>query len=176
MPGLVAFVAIVFGIYGLVWEVLAGKVFAATLAIIGVIGVYVMTYDERKNDYNNVGRELTILFNRLRDLYRTAKSCPDVELDRIAQERAEIEVEFYRLAISRQILLSDWYAHYKFFWQHQIDWIDEQKKFRLFRDKLPLSFMVIMALLLLIVGAGIARHWACDCAAEPTVAEQSPAD
>ncbi|AWN16176.1 hypothetical protein SALB1_1978 [Salinisphaera sp. LB1] len=56
---------------------------------------------------------------------------------------------------SKQILFSDWYAHYKFFWQHQIEWIDEQKQFTFWRDKVPLSFSLacLVALISIIVGA-----------------------
>ena len=64
-------------------------------------------------------------------------------------ELAQIELEFNSNCISKQILFSDWYAHYKFFWQHQIEWIDEQKHFRFWRDKLPLSFMVVCLLSLI---------------------------
>ena len=53
--------------------------------------------------------------------------------------------------MSKQILFSDWYAHYKFFWQHQIEWVDEQKKFDFFRDKVPLSLYVFIAALILMV-------------------------
>lgn len=139
-PGLISFVAIAMGIYGLIWEVLAGKVFAGTLAVIGVIGVYILNYDEKKAEYERVGIEMTRLFNRLRDLYRTAKDCDSAELAVCKDQLEKIENEFYPLAISKQIMFSDWWAHYKFFWQQQIDWIDEQKRFTLFRDKLPLSF------------------------------------
>ena len=62
-------------------------------------------------------------------------------------------------ALAMQILFSDWYAHYKFFWQYQIDWVDEQKKFKLFRDKLPLSFMFWMVVLLGGVVVYVGRHW-----------------
>lgn len=166
VPGFVSFVAILFGILGLVWEVLAEAPFAAALTVLGVIGVYVTSYDEKKSEYAVVGQELTNHFNRLRDLYRTAKACPDEQLEEISRERRGIENELTRLAISRQILFSDWYAHYKFFWQHQIDWIDEQKQFRLFRDKLPLTLMLAVAAITLIVAFGAYEYWDNECFVE----------
>jgi hypothetical protein len=36
-------------------------------------------------------------------------------------------------------------THYKFFWQHQIEWIDEQKQFTFWRDKVPLSLSLTLA-------------------------------
>lgn len=148
-PGLISFVAIAMGIYGLIWEVLAGKFFAGTLAVIGVIGVYILNYDERKADYEHIGNEMTRLFNRLRDLYRKAKVCSESELPDCASQLTAIENEFYPLAISKQIMFADLWAHYKFFWQQQIDWVDEQKSFTLLRDKLPLSFTVMVILVAL---------------------------
>jgi hypothetical protein len=53
--------------------------------------------------------------------------------------------------MTKQICFSDWDAHYKFFVQMQIDWIDEQKQFNLFADKVPLSFMIVV-LAVLIMG------------------------
>ncbi|MEC6126925.1 MULTISPECIES: hypothetical protein [Acinetobacter] len=47
--------------------------------------------------------------------------------------------------MSKQILFSNWYAHYKFFWEHQISWMDEQLKFRFIRDKIPLSLIFILS-------------------------------
>jgi hypothetical protein len=68
-----------------------------------------------------------------------------LELQRIK----DIENEYYANSISKQIFASDWYAHYKFFWQHQIDWIDEQLKFKFFKDKIPLSIIIIFFVLII---------------------------
>ena len=163
-PGLISFVAIAMGIYGLIWEVLAGKVFAGTLAVTGVIGVYILNYDEKKAEYERVGIEMTRLFNRLRDLYRTTNVCSEAELPDCEARLTAIESEFYPLAISKQIMFSDWWAHYKFFWQQQTEWIDEQKHFTLLRDKLPLSFTVTVVLsTIALVGAAIWARSTAGC-------------
>ena len=65
------------------------------------------------------------------------------------------EDDYYSSCQSKQILFSDWYAHYKFFWQHQIDWVNEQKKFRFIRDKLPLTF----SLTVVVVLVGLVVWW-----------------
>lgn len=44
-----------------------------------------------------------------------------------------------------------WYAHYKFFYQMQHDWIDEQLKFSLWKDKLPRSFAFLVVVVALAV-------------------------
>lgn len=143
VPGLISFIAIAMGIYGLVWETLAGKVFAATLAVTGVVGVYILMYDARKSEYERVGVELTRIFNRLRGLIGTAKTCSDADLPGCEAELLAIQGEYPGLAISKQILFSGWWAHYKFFWEMQVGWIDEQLHFRLLRDKIPLSFLMV---------------------------------
>jgi len=68
-----------------------------------------------------------------------------------------IQQEFFSAGETKQILFADWYAHYKFFWQHQIEWIDEQKHFRFWRDKVPLSFSFTIGALLLGLAAGAGR-------------------
>ena len=100
-PGLISFVAIAMGIYGLVWDVLAGKVFAATLAVIGVVGIYVLLYDDKKDDYASAGTELTKLLNRLRNLYREAETCSEDDLVGVEAQLNIIEKEYYPLAISK---------------------------------------------------------------------------
>jgi hypothetical protein len=73
---------------------------------------------------------------------------PDTaNLTSFINEHDRIQKDSLELGIAKQIFLSDWYAHYKFFWQMQTDWLDEQLHFRLVRDKLPLGFT------LLVVGA-----------------------
>ena len=157
MPGFISFVAIAMGVYGLVWETLAGKVFAATLAVTGVMGVYILMYDARKSEYERVGVELTKILNRLRSLIGTAKTCPDADLPTCEAELRAIQAEYPGLAISKQILFSGWWAHYKFFWEAQVGWIDEQLHFGLFRDKVPLTLWVTLAVGLLATVAAVAR-------------------
>ena len=140
MPGLINFVSMAFGIYALIYDQLSAKYLSAALLVIGLVGLYISFYDHKKSEYEKAANKLTCLFNQLRDLYREAQSSSSVSVEH--QDRLkEIEREYYASCISKQILFSDWYAHYKFFWQYQIDWVDEQKKFRLVRDKIPLSLI-----------------------------------
>lgn len=141
MPGWIGFFSTAFGIYALVFEQLSGKFLAATLSIIGICSFYITQYDRDKSKYDQAGAKLTTIFNGLRDNYRALKSYEGSDLTPFYNRFKELEGEYYSSNISKQILFSDWYAHYKFFWQHQIDWIEEQKRFRFWRDKIPLSLM-----------------------------------
>jgi SMODS and SLOG-associating 2TM effector domain 6 len=146
-PGMIGFVSLAIGILSLVFEPLSAKGPAAALAIAGVMGLYISLYDHKKMEYERAGPELTQLFNELRALYRSVQAQGD--LDSGLAELQAIETAYYGIAISKQILFSDWYAHYKFFAQFQID-CDEQKHFT-WRDKVPLSLIVVVVLM--VIGA-----------------------
>lgn len=142
IPGLITFASIALGIIGLVIEQLAQKLPAAILTVIGVSGLYISAYDKQKSQYQEVGTRLTEIFNELRTLYRSVQDGENIVF---AQCRLkELEDEYYKISLSKQIFLSDWLAHYKFFWQMQIDWINEQKNFNFWRDKMPLSLTLII--------------------------------
>lgn len=149
LPGLIAFFSTALGIYALVFDELSTKFISASVLVFGVIGMYVFLNDEKKEQYNTTGIELTRLFNESKRLYCRAKAGDQSDVATLTEELATIEQSYYKVGISKQLLFSDWYAHYKFFWQHQIDWIDEHKNFSLFRDKLPLSFMFFVVVVLL---------------------------
>lgn len=141
-PGLISFISMAFGIYALALDGLTTKFLSASFIVLGVIGLYISFYDSKKSSYESSGIELTKLFNELSKLYRNVKNADDHQLQEFEQELKDIENRYYSNCSSKQILFSDWYAHYKFFWQHQIDWVDEQKHFTFFRDKIPLSFSI----------------------------------
>lgn len=141
-PGWIGFISTAVGIFGLVYESLSAKVPSAILLIAGVCALYISFY--RSREYEDAAIKQTQLFNRLRDLYRSVKAGADIAASDITFKN--IEAEFYTVAISRQVFLSDWYAHYKFFAQMQTDWMDEQLHFRLWKDKIPLSAKVTIIL------------------------------
>jgi len=144
-PGWIAFLSLSIGVFALVYEPLSNTFVGASVVVLGIAGLYVSLYDGDKLSYEQHGIKLTKLFTELRDLYRDIKSSTsDGDLPGLQARLKSLEREYYDTGTSKQILFSDWYAHYKFFWQHQIDWIDEQKHFRLFRDKLPLSLMLVL--------------------------------
>jgi hypothetical protein len=153
-PGLVGFVSLTVGVYALMYEPLNSKWIAATLVVLGIVSLYITNYDHNKLAYSKEGERLTALFYRLRDLYRDVQAAADC--DDLSEFRDSLEAcqeDFFVSSETKQIMFSDWYAHYKFFWQHQIAWIDEQLKFKFLRDKVPLSFTGFVFALL--VGACI---------------------
>lgn len=144
-PGLISFLSMAFGIISLAVENSPTKLISSGFVVLGVIGLYVSMCDHEKLKYEQCGVALTKLFNELKDLYLNAKATDEkADFSDLAAKLSELESKYYDSCMSKQILLSNWYAHYKFFWEHQIDWIDEQLKFRFFRDKVPLSLWFLL--------------------------------
>ena len=152
-PGWISFISTAVGILGLVIDSLSTKLVSAIFLIVGIMTFYFNTYDSKKGDYEKVGGKLTSLFSQLKTLYFDVKGDNSSSDFQFYKDRlSDIENEFYQNSISKQILFSNWYAHYKFFWEMQIDWITEQRKFSLFRDKIPLSFTVFFTLVIIALG------------------------
>ena len=148
-PGWISFISIAFGIYSLAFKELSTSFLSASFTVLGVVGLYVSMYDAKKSDYEKAGVELTKIYNQLRALYYSVQSKSDSDdLTNLISEYQQLESQYYSVGLSKQILFSDWYAHYKFFWQHQIEWVDEQKNFSFFRDKVPLSFYMFVVVLI----------------------------
>lgn len=146
VPGLIGTASTVVGVYALVYDTLSAKGLSATLVVLGIIGLMIAFYDKEKNRYELEGKELTRLFNRLKSLYSDVKNAAPEEIEGHTSELRAIEHEYENIGISKQILFSGWFAHLKFFGEHQIEWIDEQKQFKLFRDKIPASLATAVIL------------------------------
>jgi len=161
IPGLIGFLSTAFGIFSLISEKLSEKHLSAAFIVFGLIALYTTFYESNKVKYSESANKLTQLFNELRDLYRSVQSYDGDDFCPFISQLQEIEKKYYETTISKQIIFSDWYAHYKFFWQYQIEWVDEQKKFKLFRDKLPLSLMIWVLLLLSAIGMVAVQSFMC---------------
>lgn len=142
VPAVIGFASTAIGIYSLFVDVLAKNWVSATFIVLGILGLSIAFYDHKKERYAEAGAKLTEIFSRLKRLYFETKSAADTDLTRLQSQLEALENEAAAHSISDQILFSGWFAHYKFFWEQQIEWIDEQKRFRFWRDKLPLSFIV----------------------------------
>ena len=160
VPGFIGFVSTAVGVFGLVFDLLSTKTLSAAFIVLGIMGISITLYDQKKEKYAEAGTKLTQIFNRLKALYFNVKAAQEIDLAKFEQELESIEVDYGKIGISDQMLFSGWLAHYKFFWEHQIDWIDEQKHFKFFRDKLPLSFTA-SALLAFVIVVLVIIHWFC---------------
>jgi hypothetical protein len=152
-PGWLGFLSLIVGVYALFMPELATNHISAAMVVFGIASLYISFYLPDKEQYEKAGIELTRGFHKLRALYHEVKSLPDgADLTKQVGEHDAIVQTSLSTTVSKQIFLSDWYAHFKFFWQQQTDWMDEQKHFKLIRDMLPLSFS--LTLLLAFAGFG----------------------
>lgn len=148
-PGFISFISLAFGIIALAVDDISNKLVSSVFIVLGVVGLYVSLNDSRKKEYAEAGVSITKLYYRLKALYFNVKSMGESEDSSGYQEElSKIEEEFCSVSISKQIMFSNWYAHYKFFWELQIDWVAEQRRFRFFRDKVPLSFLIFVLVII----------------------------
>jgi hypothetical protein len=139
-PGWLGFISLVGGVYSLFVPLLASTHVAAIFVIFGVVSLYIGFYGSDKTRYEEAGKELTQGFHELQVIYRTGKSMPDgADFSGLLKQVQDIRSRVLSKSVSKQIFLSDWYAHYKFFWIAQIDWIHEIRPFKFWRDKIPLT-------------------------------------
>jgi hypothetical protein len=149
-PGWIGFISSAVGVLALIYDSLSAKLPSAILVILGICTFYINPYKAKQ--YDTEGRGLTQIFNELRDLYRAVQGGADLTSSH--EHLKALETRYYQCGLSKQILFSDWYAHYKFFEQQQIDWIDEQLKFT-WKDKFPLSFQIFAAIAALVAISGL---------------------
>ncbi len=162
IPGILNFCALAIGILALFIDELNVKIVSATLIIFGVIGIYISKYDDKKDEYADSGSKIIELFNELKSLYHSVKAKPDdTNFDVDISKLQEIENKFYSISISKQVLFSDWYAHYKFFWQWatHIKWLIIELELSFWENKMPLSFIVFIGVVLLIFIGNLIRSF-----------------
>lgn len=121
------------------------------LIITGIASLFLNFFNSDKNQYDLVGIELTQMYNGLRSLYYRVKGSEGTDFEAEEKEMDELVNKFYSKAISRQVFLADWYGHFKFFGEMQVDWVDEQLNFKFFKDKIPNSFKIFVLLIIVIV-------------------------
>jgi len=140
LPGLIGLLSISVGVLALIKPDLSTNDISAVVLILGVIGLYISQHSSDKDQLSKAGVELTDIFDQLKILYHRVKIKTNDDFSEELQQFEKLQKAYSAQSMPSQLVLSDWYAHYKFFWQHQIEWLDEQKKFSFWRDKIPLSF------------------------------------
>jgi hypothetical protein len=149
IPGFIRIISLSIAIFALFIDEFSGKYVAAGIIIWDIISQYISDYSNNKQKYADIGVELTTVFNQLKQLYFDVKNCSENDLAKYKDERIKLEAKYNSIASYKQIMFSDCYAHYKFFWQQEIIWITEQKKFKLLADKIPLSLSLIIFIAIL---------------------------
>lgn len=152
VPSGVALITLLIGI----WQLYApsfdySKDVSLVIILVSVVALQINLYNSNKEDYMKAGIKLTEIHNELKDMYYQTKSSTESEVTNEEQEKLQkLLNDYYAISITKQITFSDWYAHYKFFYQAQHEWIDEQKRFT-WKDKFPMSFRIWTAIVIITI-------------------------
>jgi hypothetical protein len=150
VPGGISIIGLLIGVGQLAYPHYKYSTGISTILIMASIMALTMSsYNAEKEIYNQIGQKITQLFNELEAIYYNVKDSSEQTFTTEVEQMKEILTKYYQISRSQQIFGSDWFAHYKFFWQMEKDWIEEQRPFKLWKDKIPKSllfFLIIMAL------------------------------
>jgi hypothetical protein len=151
LPSWIGFITLALGIIQLGYPVIGNcKWLSTILILVSVAALYINVFNSTADNFEKEGIRLTQLFNRLRNLYLKVKGSDKNDFIEEVNEMNSIMNEFYSNVISKQVFMSQWFAHFKFFYEMQIDWVDEQLKFKFFKDKVPNSLKSAIIVLLII--------------------------
>lgn len=157
LPYWISFIVLSVGILQLSYENFQfQKEVSILLILVSIASLFLNFYNSTKEDYRVKGIELTKLFNELRMLYFRIEGSETNNLEMAEKEMNQILNYYYETSITKQVFLSQWYAHYKFFYEMQIGWLDAELKFKFWKDKIPnsLKFLLFFILLIsIIIGA-----------------------
>lgn len=161
--GWINFIILGIGIFALVTPALTAPDLAATLVVAGVIPLYLAYYQDRASDYDARAKDLLNKFYDLQSLCARAGSADDAELSKIRGQMEDIRREAKKVANYRQIFLSGWLAHLKFWGQSESAWIEVYRvpKITFLKDKVPRSLLIlILALAITLVAVLV---WKITC-------------
>src|SRR5690625_1966377 len=165
VPNVIAIGTLITGIIQLGFDIpiFTYKVLSLFLIFIGIIAIFINQYGNRKNEFIEIGVKINKIYQELRNLYFKVQGTDSVnkeKIEELEQVYNGLIHQFHDIGITQQIIFSDWYAHYKFFVQLEIEWIEEQKVFT-FKDKVPMSFRLTMYIsiiaILVIIGCLIIK-------------------
>src|SRR5690625_5259502 len=148
VPNVIALGTLITGIIQLGFDIpiFTNKVLSLFLIFICIISIFIIHYGNRKNEFIEIGVKINKIYQELRNLYFKVQGTDSVnkeKIEELEQVYNGLIHQFHDIGITQQIIFSDWYAHYKFFVQLEIEWIEEQKVFT-FKDKVHMSFRLTM--------------------------------
>lgn len=152
LPSWIGFVTLAIGILQLGYASLANnKELSTILILISVASLYIGVFTSSIDKFQKEGDRLIQIFNKLRDLYYTVESSSKDDYSIEKAQMDELMCEYYSNNIAKQVFLSQWFAHFKFFYETQIDWVDKELDFKFFKDKIPNSLKSALIIILIII-------------------------
>lgn len=157
LPSWIGFITLAIGIIQLGYSSWGNnKELSTILILISVAGLYIGFYNSSIEKFQKEGDRLIKIFNKLRDLYYTVESQDKNDFEAEKQQMDDLMELYYSENIAKQVYLSQWFAHYKFFYETQIDWIDNELHFNFFKDKFPNSAKSTILVIIIFIASIIA--------------------
>lgn len=115
--------------------------------------IYLELFKSKKDSYEIEGIRLTKKFNKLKELFLEAKSDNNFNYQIYSLRYNDIMNDFYEGSITQQIFMSQWYAHYKLFFETEYQWVEDARgrKFSFFKDKMPASLSFSLGIIVIII-------------------------
>ena len=152
LPGIISFMSIVVGVFGLVWTEFTTKIISVGVLVLGISSIYIERFTPNIESYCKRGSKNTEQLNSLRNLYSKVKQLDENSNFQIMEsEYEQIEKEFNDSCEPNQIIFSNWYAHFKFFCEKDISWMNDEIHFKLWKDKIPQTAKVYFVILIVTV-------------------------
>lgn len=160
LPSWIGFITLAIGILQLGYSSLGNnKELSATLILISVASMYIGFYNSSIDSFQKEGDRLIQIFNKLRDLYFTVEAETKSDYSAEKKEMDDLMAEYYSNNIAKQVYLSQWFAHFKFFYETQIDWVDKELHFKFFKDKIPNSLKSTILLIIIMLASLLAYEY-----------------
>ena len=150
-PNVIGWLLMTVGIVGLVNKWIASEYVSAATLCIGALTYYLSVQRRDLKKWEASGVKLTQIRDELGILCAEVKATkPDMDLTSYTTRLQSLQSSIAETSVTQQMNFSGWFAHFKFFGEAQIKWIDDELKFKLFRDKIPASLYLFIACLLLV--------------------------
>lgn len=152
LPRAIALFSLLIGIWQL-WkpDFSFSQLLSFLLIVISVYSYTISQYDGEKVNYDKAGQELIQIHNQLHHLYLKVKSSSASVFPDEEAELRSLMASYYATAISKQIFLSHTVAHFKFFGESQIAWMDDELNFTFWKDKVPKVYHLVLWVVVAIV-------------------------
>jgi hypothetical protein len=162
LPSWVGYISLAIGVIQLGYpEMLYQKSLSILLVLASSAILYVESFKSEVSKFDEEGKRLTQIFNKYREMYYNVKSDENYVYQNYKDAFDILNNDLYKNTIAKQVFMSQWFAHYKFFYEHQIKWVDEELHFTFFKDKIPSSLKFILLTIVLTGVLIILNYYGC---------------
>ncbi|WP_104402686.1 SLATT domain-containing protein [Vibrio penaeicida] len=145
IPSLISFFSLSLGILGLAFAEFNSKTLAASLLIVGLVGLLLKPREAIKEQYYTAGVELTQLSKKLEIIHSEVDENDLTSVESARKSLIQTQELHKEVKQPSPVLLATWFAHYKLFSEHNSKWLCNELDLT-WRDKFPLSLRVAIVI------------------------------